>query len=338
MGRLGSKASAIALMLFVGMVGTSDRWVSAAHAQAAPSAPAPAPPQAAPSAPAPAPTAPPPTESPAPPAAAPTAPGEPAPAPTPDPAAAPAPPADPSAPGADPASGPPPVPPPTYPAPAPAAAPAAPQYQKLGKQEPEIKEGDWDPWAHVHQRRHDGFFLRLAIGIGGGGLSGNDHALPGGDVSVRGGGLATDIQIGGALVENLILHADIFQTTLFNPTVLQDGEELGSGDEVGDAAGVGQDVRMTGLGIGITYYFMPINLYLSGSVGLGQAVFEGDHGDTEGSDLGFGANLMIGKEWWVGSDWGIGAALQLVMVGADDEVLGGVGGGALNILFSATYN
>lgn len=324
MGRLDSKACVMALTLFVWMAGASDGAIRAADAQ-----PAPATPPAA--APAPAPAAPPvaaPPVSPAP-APAPAAPdATPAPAPT-DGAATPAPTAAPAEP----------VPPPSYPAPAPAAAPpAAPQYQQLGKPEAEIKEGDWDPWAHVRQRRHEGFFLRLAIGVGGGALAGDDHALPGGNVSVQGGGLATDIQIGGALVENLILHADIFQTTLFNPTVLQDGNEIGDADEVGDDAGVGQDVRLTGLGIGVTYYFMPINIYLAGSIGLGQAVFEGDHGDTEGSDLGFGANLMVGKEWWVGADWGIGAALQLVMVGAEDEILGSVGGGALNILFSATYN
>jgi hypothetical protein len=229
-------------------------------------------------------------------------------------------------------------PPPSFPAPTAEPTPP-PQYQPLGgAPEKDIDEGDWDPWEHVRKRRHDGFFLRLAIGAGGGGLTGDDFVDSGAEVSVAGAGLSTDIAIGGALVENLILHADIYQMTLFNPTVSRDGNEVGDADDVGDEEGVGQDIRMAGLGIGVTYYFMPINLYLSGSVGLGQAVFEGDHGDTEGSEPGFGGNLMVGKEWWVGADWGIGAAAQLLFIAVEDEVLGDITGMSVSLLFSATYN
>jgi len=208
----------------------------------------------------------------------------------------------------------------------------------MGTPEPEIKKGEWDPWEHVQQRRHDGFFLRIAIGMGGAAFGGVDHAEDGSDVSVAGLGLATDIAIGGAIVENLILHADIYQLTIFNPTVYADDEDVGDADEVGDSYGVGQDVRVTGLGIGVTYYFMPVNLYLSGSIGLGQAVFEGDQGDTEPSKLGFGFNALVGKEWWVGAEWGIGLAGQFLMVSGEDEVLGHVNAFAASALFSATYN
>jgi hypothetical protein len=174
--------------------------------------------------------------------------------------------------------------------------------------------------------------------MGGGALGGDGHIIDGTETSVAGLGLATDIAIGGAIVENLILHADIYQLTLFNPTVYVDDTEVGPADQFGDVNGVGQDVRLAGLGIGVTYYFMPVNLYLSGSIGLGQAVFEGDHGDTEGSDLGFGFNAMIGKEWWVGADWGIGVAGQLLFISAQDDVLGNINGLAASVLFSATYN
>jgi hypothetical protein len=256
------------------------------------------------------------------------------------PAATPAPAEQPAAPAAAPAPAPAPPPPSYAPPPNPPAQPPPPppQYAPLGTPEAEIPKGEWDPWEHVRTRRHDGFFLRLAIGMGGGALGGDDHTLEATETGVSGFGLATDIAIGGAIVENLILHADIYQVTLFNPTVHVDDEDAGDADEVGDSYGVGQDVRMAGLGIGVTYYFMPVNVYLSGSIGLGQAVFEGDHGDTEGSDLGFGFNAMIGKEWWVGADWGIGAAAQLLVISAEDDVLGNINGLAAGVLFSATYN
>jgi hypothetical protein len=330
MGRVGFNTRVVALALSMSAFGSlAVAQAPAAPPASAPAAPppatAPAAPGAAPPAPAAAPAEPAPATPPAapaaqpapvaPPAAAPTAPAEPAPAPAPPPPSY--------------------APPPNQPAQPP---PPPPQYAPLGTPEPEIQKGDWDPWAHVRQRRHDGFFLRLAIGVGGGVVGGGDHITDGTETSVSGLGLATDIAIGGAIVENLILHADIYQVTLFNPTVYVDDQEVGDADEVGDLQGVGQDVRVAGLGIGVTYFFMPINLYLSGSIGLGQAVFEGDHGDTEGSDLGLGFNAMIGKEWWVGADWGIGLAGQLVVISVEDEVLGNVNGLTAGVLFSATYN
>jgi hypothetical protein len=314
----------IALLLALGAYGAYGAaygsLVSAqAPSPASPAAPAAPPPAAAPAAPGAAPPAAAPADpaQPAtPPAAAPTAPAEPAPSPAPPPP-----------------SYAPPTNQPTEPPPPP------PEYAPLGQPSEEIKKGDWDPWEHVRQRRHDGFFLRLAIGLGGGVLGGDDHANESFDeVGVGGLGLATDIAIGGAIVENLILHADIYQVTLFSPTVYADDEDVGDADEVGDMLGVGQDVRLAGLGIGVTYYFMPVNLYLGGSIGLGQAVFEGDHGDTEGSELGFGFNALVGKEWWVGADWGIGLAGQLLVVSAKDDVLGNINGLAASVLFSATYN
>jgi hypothetical protein len=243
-----------------------------------------------------------------------------------------------------PAPAPAPTPTPT-PTPAPAATePPPPQYQTLGKPEREEAEGDWDPWEHVRGNRHEGFFLRLSLGMGGGVIGGDAHVTRGSEVSASGLGMALDIAIGGALVENLILNADIFRAVLFNPSIEEDGNTIGDSDiegdadDIGDAIGVGQDVSLAGLGIGLTYYIMPINLYLSGSIGLGQAVFEGDRGDVEGSDLGLGLNLMVGKEWWVGADWGIGLAGQFVYVAVEDDVLGDVSGLALSLLFSATYN
>ena len=67
-------------------------------------------------------------------------------------------------------------------------------------------------------------------------------------------------------------------------------------------------------------------------------MFEDEDGDRDGSDAGFVGNVIAGKEWWVGEDWGIGLAAQLVGIVAEDEVLGDVGGLAVNVLFSATYN
>ena len=96
--------------------------------------------------------------------------------------------------------------------------------------------------------------------------------------------------------------------------------------------------NIVGIGLGITYYIMPVNIYVGGTVGIGQVVFEDERGHREGTDMGFVGNAIVGKEWWVGEDWGIGLAAQFLGVVADDEILGDVGGTAINLLFSATYN
>jgi hypothetical protein len=56
----------------------------------------------------------------------------------------------------------------------------------------------------------------------------------------------------------------------------------------------------------VTYYFMPVNLYLSGSAGFGSLEFDGNiSGET---DMGLALDLTVGKEWWVGDNWGLGVA------------------------------
>lgn len=172
-------------------------------------------------------------------------------------------------------------------------------------------------------------------------VAGKGHvlrSLPADEVTLTGGGIGTSIGIGGALTDNFILNADIFHTSILNPNVEVDGQNAGDADDLDVDLGVGEDTELVGLGIGVTYYFMPVNLYLAGSIGLGQIVFVDDRGDRQGGDVGLGMNLMIGKEWWVGTDWGIGVAGQAIIVTAQDPILGDVGGLALNIMFSATYN
>jgi len=273
------------------------------------------------------------------PTAAPTA--TPAPAPSAVPAATPAPaeaaPAGAPAPTPAPEQQPPP-PPPQYATP---SSEPAPHYQPLGgKPEPEIEKGDWDPWDHVGEsgHRHEGFLLRLSIGLGFGAVSGSDQVLSHEDVSLTGLGLHTQLAIGGALTENLILNADLFQTTIFNPKVKVGGNDLGDANDIDEDIGVGEDTNLAGIGIGVTYYIMPANVYVAGSVGIGEVIFVDGSGNRDGSDVGFVTDIMVGKEWWVGVDWGIGVAGQFVLVAAKDDILGSVSGIGLGLVFSATYN
>jgi hypothetical protein len=229
-----------------------------------------------------------------------------------------------------------PPPPPSYPEPAPAGP-----HPPLGEPEPEIQPGAWDPWAYpysnVHQ--HDGFYLRLSLGAAFGAIRGDGHTARGVDeVELTGFGVGTSIAIGAALVPNLILDLDFFYATLFGSDVEVDGDDQGDSGDADPRLGVGEDQQLLGFGLGLTYYFMPVNLYLTGSFGMGRVAFENHAGDRGASDWGLASNLMVGKEWWVDSDWGIGVAAQFLMLWVDDDFLNDVNAYAVSLMVSATYN
>lgn len=256
------------------------------------------------------------------PAAAPTVPPPAAESPeapaTPPPAAEPAVPAEPEAP---PSAAP--TPPQAPPA---APAPPAPRYGRFGGDpEPPIEPGSWDPWASPVPGRfeHDGFFLRLNIGPSVANVTRPDYRW-------SGLGLDMGVSIGGSIIENLALHADFHTTLLPNPTERSRGRTRDF-----DA-----DIVFESMGIGATYYIMPVNIYVSASGGIGVLAFEDDYGDSKDTAAGLALGAMVGKEWWVGTDWGLGVAGQLRYIRVrdylvDQERLHGL---ALSILFSATYN
>lgn len=242
------------------------------------------------------------------PAPAPSLPAQTAPAPEPW--------ATPPAPGAGPTGGPNTTPPP----------PPAARYGRFGgNPEPPIEPGSWDPWANPVPGRfeHDGFFLRLTLGPGMATVTRPDYRW-------SGLALGMGVSIGGSVIENLALHADFHTTLLPNPTERAFGKKHD----------FNADIVFESMGIGATYYIMPVNIYVSVSGGIGVLAFEDDFGDSKDTGAGLALGGSIGKEWWVGTDWGLGIAGQVQYVRVrdyvkDQERLNGL---SLSILFSATYN
>jgi hypothetical protein len=169
---------------------------------------------------------------------------------------------------------------------------------------------------------HEGFFLRLNLGVGFAGASRPDYKW-------SAAGLGMGLSIGGSIVRNLALHVDFNSTLLPSPTQKSDGRKQ-------DFDG---DIVMESMGIGLTYYIMPANVFLTGGIGLGRLVFEDNDGQSKETNAGVTLSGMIGKEWWVGSDWGLGIAGQILYMHVgdyiDDQHINAV---AVNLLFSATYN
>jgi hypothetical protein len=209
----------------------------------------------------------------------------------------------------------------------PAPPPPAARYGRFGG-DPEsspTEPGSWDPWANPVPGRfeHDGFFLRLNIGPGMANVTRPDYRW-------SGLALSLGVSIGGSVIENLALHADFHTTLLPNPTERSFGRKND----------FNADIVFESMGIGATYFIMPVNLYVSVSGGIGVLAFEDDFGDSKDTGAGLALGGTVGKEWWVGTDWGLGIAGQVQYVRVrdyvrDQERLNGL---ALSILFSATYN
>jgi hypothetical protein len=162
-------------------------------------------------------------------------------------------------------------------------------------------------------RKHDGFYLSLNLGPAFGGtiIKANGNAVAYDEFIYRGEGLMVDLKIGGAIKEDLILSFDIIGRTITGPEGEQDGVSLGSASD---------KVKATdnSYGFGVTKYFMPHNIFASGTIGVGRMVLDTD-GNTATSKWGPSLHAKIGKEWWVSKNWGLGASVGYGFTAADDK-------------------
>lgn len=180
-----------------------------------------------------------------------------------------------------------------------------------------------DPGA----QKHDGFFLQMDLGFGRLSSWVPDDVL---EPSIVGGAGAFSLSLGGAVVENFIVAGHLWGVSAPDPETRINGEQLGRVDG---------SVGMSGLGVNLTYYVMPLNLYLSASPSITQLSVEaaGERGETE---AGFGLRLAVGKEWWVSDNWGLGLNGQFAFSRNKDQ---GVDAPSLRtawfgVALSATYN
>lgn len=161
---------------------------------------------------------------------------------------------------------------------------------------PTVSLGEDGPEDHL-----GGFFLRLSTG---GGYA--NTSLESGGTKLTMSGAAGDVNfaIGGIVSPNLALHGTLFGWSVIDPKVkLESGSSSASGTANGD-------LTLSGIGAGLTYYFMPVNIYVSGTIGFGRMSVEG--AGTKGeSDIGPMFDATLGKEWWVGQSWALGVALGL---------------------------
>jgi hypothetical protein len=160
-------------------------------------------------------------------------------------------------------------------------------------------------------REHDKFFTRAAVGI----CAGNARLESGSfKAKLDDPGLDVNVAVGYVVAPNLAVHATLWGWGLNDPAVHISGQFGGT-----TLANKGI-FQMVAFGGGATYYLMPLNAYVSSSIGAG--AFAGTDQLDGQSKHGLALDVTAGKEWWVTDEWGAGAALSYSHVSADDKDLG----------------
>ena len=173
---------------------------------------------------------------------------------------------------------------------------------------------------------NEGFFLRLSAG---GGSAKTSICLLDEDFELTGPSGDVNLAIGAIVSPNLALHGTIWGWSVSDPDF-----EWG---EVGIAF-EGTDLSLSAIGGGLTYYFMPVNMYLSGSVGIGVLTLDGPGGSGE-TDGGLTFDITLGKEWWVSDRWGLGVSGGFGYHSIPEkDVDENWSGNSFGIRFSATLN
>lgn len=181
------------------------------------------------------------------------------------------------------------------------------------------------PRGGVHT--HDGFFLQMDLGLGGVRTSAEQGGM---EVKASGGAGEFSVGVGGALTPSLIVAGQLWGVANPDPTVKVNGVEVDNGDTT---------VSLSGIGVQLVYYVMPLNLYLSVTPSLTQLTFD-DGKTSEDSETGFGMKFAVGKEWWVSDNWAIGLNGQFAFSTNDSKYAGEPSWGTrwFGVAFSATYN
>jgi hypothetical protein len=173
-------------------------------------------------------------------------------------------------------------------------------------------------------QKHEGFYLRLQIGVG-------YMTARHGTSTMTGTGIGVGGAIGGMVIPNLALFGTFLYHQVRSPTT----------DFYGSTGTYSGNLTSETFGGGLAYYLEPSNVYFSAAaVATSAGLYDMGNNKMWTSNRGLGFDLMIGKEWWVGRDWGLGFAAEVTgawMTDTDNHPSTWATF-TYGMLFSATYN
>ena len=150
---------------------------------------------------------------------------------------------------------------------------------------------------------HDGFYLRMALGVGAGGALVSSDSTSIGDYSFGGGGGALDLWLGGTPSPGLAMGAAITGLGLSSSKRRQDGNSL-AGD-VSAASGM--------LGYFVDVFPEPERgFHFGGALGFASGTAEVKDSDRKFKGNGLGLQAWAGYAFWVSPQWSLGGMARLM--------------------------
>jgi hypothetical protein len=132
-----------------------------------------------------------------------------------------------------------------------------------------------------------------------------------GDARSSGVGPCFVLAAGATVLPRLSVYGEVGVHQISNPTLEASGRSVET-----------KDVKMTQVwfGPGVTYYLMPLNLFMGASVGVSSVTLHQDGSAVEGkTELGPAVALKVGKEWWIANRVGLGVSAQALWASMKDR-------------------
>ena len=199
------------------------------------------------------------------------------------------------------------------------------------------------PVPPARQRRgyhmHDGFYLRLGLGLGGGRLSISTDQDTSKNYELGGAGVASNLWIGGTPWSGIAIGG------LLSFQQMADGDVRAEGDSTDE----GMDGGLAMLGVFIDAFPDPKRgLHFGGALALtgintkaeSKALAEQQNVDDYDSG-GLGGSAWVGYMGFVGPEWSLGGMLQLsygVTRKEEEDLTRQANGGAISLSFNALYH
>jgi len=186
--------------------------------------------------------------------------------------------------------------------------------------------------TNAAEGEHSGFLFRMNLGP-----SFVNYVETGSsyqDDKYTGDGIALMLSLGGSFNPNVSGGFEINVSQVANPSILYQGVKL--------ATTTGITLVSVSMGPMISYNIMPINIYFTGCVGLGQFQLHDSSNNLllASSKHGLSLSFSLGKEWHVSKSWGLGVSTNYQYITTEDVncTFCKISGSSASLLFSATYN
>lgn len=138
------------------------------------------------------------------------------------------------------------------------------------------------------QRAHNAdLYFRATIGPGH--AESRVHSIDTGQAfELTGEGIDYSVAFGAITVPNWAVHVTFFGWNMFTPTPKYENDALNPSTKL----------SLFAWGAGITYIWMPINVYFTVSPAFSQLRTSGPELTDDTNDVGWAVETSIGKEWW----------------------------------------